>query len=241
MARLFRDHPDASRETMRSPGALRSRSTSSNTSSDEPDAAGQTAQQHLEDLTWARPRKIFPDGRDGQLRPVLRKELDLIAELNYAHYFLTVHDIVRDARSQDILWSGQGIVRRTPPSAMCSRHLGRSDQGRPVVRALISKERLERPISTSNFEHSRREEVMQLCLSPLWPPSRRDIATVIHYRPRSAIRDVGKALGDRGRHRRARRYGGGSWVRASANAGPPGGIGPAEFDDRGSRWSLPPS
>ena len=125
----------------------------------------------------------------------MHKELDLIAELKYAHYFLTVHDIVRYARSQNILCQGRGSAAN---SAVCYV-LGITSVDPTKVDLLferfISKERLEPPDIDVDFEHSRREEVMQYVYRRYGRHRAAIIATVIHYRPRSAIRDVGKALG----------------------------------------------
>src|SRR6201998_1439269 len=154
-----------------------------------------TAQQHLEDLTWAGVDKYFGGGVDDVLRATLRKELDLIAELKYAHYFLTVHDIVRYARNEKILCQGRGSAAN---SAVCY-FLGITSVDPTKVDLLferfISKERLEPPDIDVDFEHSRREEVMQYVYRRYGRHRAAIIATVIHYRPRSAIRDVGKALG----------------------------------------------
>ncbi|HEU4806355.1 MAG TPA: error-prone DNA polymerase, partial [Nitrobacter sp.] len=162
---------------------------------DEPVPPGKTAQRHLEDLTWAGTRKYFPEGPDDKLRAVLRKELDLIAELKYAHYFLTVHDIVRWARNQNILCQGRGSAAN---SAVCYV-LGITSVNPSEIHLLferfISKERLEPPDIDVDFEHSRREEVMQYVYRRYGRHRAAILATVIHYRPRSAIRDVGKALG----------------------------------------------
>src|SRR5215831_7890020 len=116
-------------------------------------------------------------------------------ELKYAHYFLTVHDIVHYARSQNILCQGRGSAAN---SAVCYV-LGITSVDPTKVDLLferfISKERLEPPDIDVDFEHSRREEVMQYVYRRYGRHRAAIIATVIHYRPRSAIRDVGKALG----------------------------------------------
>ena len=162
---------------------------------DEPVPPGKTAQQHLEDLTWAGVDKYFGGEIADTLRATLRKELALIAELKYAHYFLTVHDIVHYARSQNILCQGRGSAAN---SAVCYV-LGITSVDPTKVDLLferfISKERLEPPDIDVDFEHSRREEVMQYVYRRYGRHRAAIIATVIHYRPRSAIRDVGKALG----------------------------------------------
>jgi error-prone DNA polymerase len=196
MARLFRDMSDAIAETMRfadridfSLDQLRYQYP------DEPVPPGKTAQQHLEDLTWAGAHEYFAGKIEEKVSATLRKELDLIAELKYAHYFLTVHDIVRYARSVKILCQGRGSAAN---SAVCY-FLGITSVDPTKVDLLferfISKERLEPPDIDVDFEHSRREEVMQYVYRRYGRHRAAIIATVIHYRPRSAIRDVGKALG----------------------------------------------
>jgi error-prone DNA polymerase len=196
MARLFRDVPEAIAETMRFAGRINfSLDQLKYQYPNEPVPPGKTAQRHLEDLTWAGVKQYFSDKIDDTLRATLRKELDLIAELNYAHYFLTVHDIVRYARSQSILCQGRGSAAN---SAVCYV-LGITSVDPTKVDLLferfISKERLEPPDIDVDFEHARREEVMQYVYRRYGRHRAAIIATVIHYRPRSAIRDVGKALG----------------------------------------------
>src|SRR5215216_2383344 len=196
MARLFRDLPDAIAETMRFADRIEfSLDQLKYQYPDEPVPPGKTAQQHLEDLTWAGVDQYFGGKIDDKLRATLRKELDLIAELKYAHYFLTVHDIVHYARSQNILCQGRGSAAN---SAVCYV-LGITSVDPTKVDLLferfISKERLEPPDIDVDFEHSRREEVMQYVYRRYGRHRAAIIATVIHYRPRSAIRDVGKALG----------------------------------------------
>lgn len=196
MARLFRDFPDAVAETMRFADRIEfSLDQLKYQYPDEPVPPGKTAQGHLEDLTWAGVDKYFGGKIDDKLRATLNKELALIAELKYAHYFLTVHDIVHYARSQNILCQGRGSAAN---SAVCYV-LGITSVDPTKVDLLferfISKERLEPPDIDVDFEHSRREEVMQYVYRRYGRHRAAVIATVIHYRPRSAIRDVGKALG----------------------------------------------
>jgi error-prone DNA polymerase len=196
MVRLFADYPGAIAETLGFAGRISfTLDELKYRYPDEPVPPGKTAQQHLEDLTWAGVKQYFPDKIDDTLRATLRKELDLIAELQYAHYFLTVHDIVRYARSKDILCQGRGSAAN---SAVCYV-LGITSVDPTKVDLLlerfISKERLEPPDIDVDFEHSRREEVMQYVYRRYGRHRAAIIATVIHYRPRSAIRDVGKALG----------------------------------------------
>ena len=196
MAWLFRDVPEAIGETMRFAGRIKfSLDQLKYHYPDEPVPPGKTAQRHLEDLTWQGAHKRFPIRISPKTKKVLHRELRLIRKLNYAHYFLTVHDIVRYAREQKILCQGRGSAAN---SAVCyvlditSVDPTKIDL---LFERFISKERLEPPDIDVDFEHSRREEVMQYVYRRYGRHRAAIIATVIHYRPRSAIRDVGKALG----------------------------------------------
>ncbi|MBI5261970.1 MAG: error-prone DNA polymerase [Bradyrhizobium sp.] len=196
MARLFRDLPEAIAETMRFADRIEfSLDQLKYQYPDEPVPPGKTAQRHLEDLTWVGAHRKFPAGIPPRTRKVLHKELRLIRKLKYAHYFLTVNDIVHYAREQDILCQGRGSAAN---SAVCFV-LGITSVNPTKIDLLferfISKERLEPPDIDVDFEHSRREEVMQYVYRRYGRHRAAIIATVIHYRPRSAIRDVGKALG----------------------------------------------
>src|SRR5882724_7149608 len=196
MARLFRDAPEAIAETMRFASRISfSLDQLKYQYPDEPVPPGKTAQRHLEDLTWQGAHERFPVRISPKTKKVLHKELRLIRKLKYAHYFLTVHDIVRYAREQKILCQGRGSAAN---SAVCYV-LGITSVDPTKIDLLferfISKERLEPPDIDVDFEHSRREEVMQYVYRRYGRHRAAVIATVIHYRPRSAIRDVGKALG----------------------------------------------
>jgi error-prone DNA polymerase len=196
MARLFCDYPEAIAETVRFARRIEfSLDQLKYQYPDEPVPPGKTAQQHLEDLTWEGAELRFPGGPDATLRATLRKELDLIAELNYAHYFLTVHDIVRYARSQNILCQGRGSAANSAVCYVLGITAVNPTEIDLLFERFISKERLEPPDIDVDFEHSRREEVMQYVYRRYGRHRAAVIATVIHYRPRSAIRDVGKALG----------------------------------------------
>jgi error-prone DNA polymerase len=196
MARLFRDVPEAIAETMRFAGRIHfSLAQLKYQYPDEPVPPGKTAQRHLEDLTWQGAHRRFPIRISPKTKKVLHKELRLIRKLKYAHYFLTVHDIVRYAREQKILCQGRGSAAN---SAVCYVLDVTSVDPTKVdllFERFISKERLEPPDIDVDFEHSRREEVMQYVYRRYGRHRAAIIATVIHYRPRSAIRDVGKALG----------------------------------------------
>jgi error-prone DNA polymerase len=196
MARLFRDVPEAIKETMRFASRIAfSLDQLKYQYPDEPVPPGKTAQRHLEDLTWQGAHRRFPIRISPKTKKALHKELRLIRKLKYAHYFLTVHDIVQYARSQKILCQGRGSAAN---SAVCYVLDVTSVDPTKVdllFERFISKERLEPPDIDVDFEHSRREEVMQYVYRRYGRHRAAIIATVIHYRPRSAIRDVGKALG----------------------------------------------
>jgi error-prone DNA polymerase len=196
MARLFRDYPDAIHETIRFADLITfSLDQLKYHYPDEPVPPGKTAQQHLEDLTREGYARHFPNTVDEKLEATLRKELDLISELGYAHYFLTVHDIVQYARSQNILCQGRGSAANSAVCYMLDITAVNPAEVDLLFERFISKERLEPPDIDVDFEHIRREEVMQYVYRRYGRHRAAIIATVIHYRPRSAIRDVGKALG----------------------------------------------
>lgn len=150
MMRLFRPWPDALAETIRFADRISfTLDQLKYQYPDEPVPPGKSAQQHLEDLTSAGVKKYFPQGIDDKLRATLRKELALIAELDYAHYFLTVHDIVRWARGQNILC--QGAARRPIPRFVMSSASPRSIRPRSTFCSSASSRRSgwSRRISTS--------------------------------------------------------------------------------------------
>jgi error-prone DNA polymerase len=156
---------------------------------------GRSPQQHLEQLTWAGAREKWPDGIPDKVDRQLRHELALIEKLDFARYFLTVHSIVAYARSQSILCQGRGSAAN---SAVCYC-LGITPVD-PAMNDLlferfISEERREPPDIDVDFEHERREEVIQHIYEKYGRDRAGIAATVIHYRPRSAIREVGKVMG----------------------------------------------
>jgi error-prone DNA polymerase len=164
---------------------------------DEPVPPGKTAIQHLRDLSWAGAEWRYPDGVPEKVRKLVTHELDLIEKLKFPNYFLTVHDIVQWARGQEILCQGRGSAAN---SCVCFC-LGitavdptKEDQDLLFSR-FISEKRGEPPDIDVDFEHERREEVMQYVYRRYGRHRAAIVATVIHYRPRMAIRQVGKALG----------------------------------------------
>ena len=162
---------------------------------DEPVPPQKSPQEHLEDLTWQGAQWRYPQGLPAPVKALLDKELKLIDELGYAPYFLTVHDIVAWARRQDILCQGRGSAAN---SAVCFC-LGITsvdpDQSNLLFERFLSKERKEPPDIDVDFEHERREEVIQYIYERYGRDRAALTATVISYRPRSAVREVCKALG----------------------------------------------
>jgi error-prone DNA polymerase len=157
--------------------------------------AGESPSSWLEKLTRDGMARRWPDRVPAEVEQVVRRELALIAELGYEAYFLTVHDLVRHARSLGILCQGRGSAAN---SAVCfCLGITEVDPARMAVlfERFISKERNEPPDIDVDFEHERREEVIQYIYAKYGRHRAALAATVIRYRPRSAIRDVAKALG----------------------------------------------
>ena len=155
----------------------------------------QTAISWLRQLTEEGLALRFPDEVPDKARSLVEYELALIEELRYEPYFLTVHDIVRFARSRGILCQGRGSAAN---SAVCyALHITEVNPAcmEMLFERFISKERNEPPDIDVDFEHERREEVIQHIYARYGRHRAGLCATVIHYRPRSAIREVGKAMG----------------------------------------------
>ncbi len=156
---------------------------------------GETPTSQLRALVARGKRWRWPRGVPLRVETLLAHELDLIAELRYEAYFLTVHDVVRFARSRDILCQGRGSAAN---SAVCyCLGITEVDPARMevLVERFISKERDEPPDIDVDFEHDRREEVIQYIYGKYSRERAALAATVIRYRAKSAIRDLGKALG----------------------------------------------
>jgi len=156
---------------------------------------GETPASYLRILTEQGMQQRWPGGVPAKVVELVEHELALIKDLEYEPYFLTVYDIVAFARSQDILCQGRGSAAN---SAVCyCLGITEVDPGRMamLVERFISKERNEPPDIDVDFEHERREEVIQYIYEKYGRERAALAATVITYRPRSALRDVGKALG----------------------------------------------
>src|SRR3984893_13539126 len=196
MARLFGRYPEALARTVEI--AARCRFSLDELAYQYPEEAtmrGLTPQQALEKLTWEGAATRYPEGVPGKVVAILTHELRLIETLRYAPYFLTVNAIVRFARGQDILCQGRGSAAN---SAVCyvlgitSIDPERNDL---LFERFVSEERHEPPDIDVDFEHERREIVMQWVFETYGRDHAALCSTVIRYRAKGALRDVGKALG----------------------------------------------
>jgi error-prone DNA polymerase len=162
---------------------------------DELVPSGETATSYLRTESYLGARWRYPGGIPASVQALLERELALIAEMRYESYFLTVHDIVRFARANHILCQGRGSAAN---SAVCFC-LGVTEvdpvRGTLLFERFISKERNEPPDIDVDFEHQRREEVIQYIYNKYGRLRAALTAVVISYRPRSVLRDVGTALG----------------------------------------------
>ncbi|AMJ62433.1 error-prone DNA polymerase [Bosea sp. PAMC 26642] len=196
MARLFHDAPEAIEET----GHLLGRidfdlGELTYEYPDEPVPPGWEAQSWLEELVRRRGEIRYPLGVPDEVRSLLDKELALIAKLNYARYFLTIRQIVEFADSRGILCQGRGSAANSAVCYVLGITAVDPAEGNLLFERFLSEERREPPDIDVDFEHERREEVIQWIYEKYKRHRAGIAATVIRYRPRSAIRDIGKALG----------------------------------------------
>ncbi len=196
MAVLFKDYPAALARTLEIARACTfSLDELVYEYPDEPVPAGMEPDAHLAALTWAGAAERFPDGLPQCVAETLHRELALIEQMKYARYFLTVYDIVCFARGRGILCQGRGSAAN---SAVCYC-IGITSVNPTEVDLLferfITPERREPPDIDVDFEHERREEVIQYIYQRYGRDRAGLAATVISYRARSAVRDVGKAMG----------------------------------------------
>lgn len=196
MARLFRRHPRALAETLRFAEELTfSLSDLQYNYPDEPTESGLGPQAELDRLAREGAARRYPSGVPASVIKRIEEELVLIERLNYARYFLTVYDIVKFARSQDILCQGRGSAAN---SVVCFC-IGITEVGPEKIDSLferfISEERNEPPDIDVDFEHEKRETVIQYIYEKYSSKRTALAAAVISYRGRSALREVSKAMG----------------------------------------------
>ncbi len=196
MAGLFYEHPDAVAQTSLllqlcdfDLGQLKYEYPH------EPIPPGKTPQQHLQTLTRTGADWRYPNGVPEPVKTALEAEFAFIAEQDYARYFLTVHDVVRYARDQGILCQGRGSAANSAVCYCLGITAVDPAKSKLLFARFISSARDEPPDIDVDFEHERREEVIQHIYQRYGRERAAICATVIHYRPRSALREVGKALG----------------------------------------------
>ncbi|MBT9463637.1 error-prone DNA polymerase [Hydrogenophaga sp.] len=156
---------------------------------------GETPSSYLHRLAWAGAAWRWPQGTPPRFAKQIEYELKLIADMQYEHYFLTVNDIVSFARSQNILCQGRGSAANSVVCYCLGITAVDPERTSLLFERFISRERNEPPDIDVDFEHERREEVIQYLYNKYGRERAALTATVISYRPRSALRDVGKALG----------------------------------------------
>ncbi|MFN3287429.1 MAG: error-prone DNA polymerase, partial [Sphingomonadaceae bacterium] len=196
MARLFAGHEAAIERALALADACRfSLDELRHSYPREPVPAGLTPDRHLRRLAIAGARARFPGRVPPSVTAALRKELRLIRQLGYAACFLTVHDIVAWARAQGILCQGRGSAANSVTCFCLGITAVNPTEQDLLFERFVSAERREPPDIDVDFEHERREEVVQHIYRRYGRHRAALAATVIHYRPRLAIREVGKALG----------------------------------------------
>jgi error-prone DNA polymerase len=196
MARLFARWPDAVARTVEVGERCRfSLDELKYQYPNEVSEPGCTAQETLTKLTWEGAAQRYPDGVPDKVIKVLHHELRLIEELGYAPYFLTVNSIVRFARLRDILCQGRGSAANSAVCFVLGITSIDPELNDLLFERFVSQERKEPPDIDVDFEHERREEVIQWIYETYGRERAALCATVIRYRARGAVREVGKALG----------------------------------------------
>lgn len=196
MARLFRDRPEAIDETQHLLGRVEfSLDQLTYEYPDEPVPPGWTPQGWLTELTWRRAEMRYPQGVPDKVVSLIGQELQLIEKLDYARYFLTIYDIVQVANGKGILCQGRGSAANSAVCYVLGITAVDPNEHDVLFARFLSSERREPPDIDVDFEHERREEIIQHIYERYGRARAGIAATVISYRPRSAIRDVGKAMG----------------------------------------------
>ncbi|MER8376670.1 error-prone DNA polymerase [Mesorhizobium sp. M1406] len=196
MARLFSNYPEALARTIEIADRCRfSLDELAYQYPEEKTMPGLTSQQALEKLTWEGADSRYPEGVPDKVVEILKHELRLIETLRYAPYFLTVNSIVRFARSQNILCQGRGSAANSAVCYVLGITSIDPERNNLLFERFVSEERREPPDIDVDFEHERREIVMQWVYETYGREHAALCSTVIRYRTKGAVRDVGKALG----------------------------------------------
>ncbi|MDP9127651.1 MAG: error-prone DNA polymerase, partial [Pseudomonadota bacterium] len=196
MERLLSSYPEALRRTLEI--VERCRFTLDELQYQYPEevgGSGLTAQQSLEQKTWQGAAECYPQGLSDKVSAQLRHELHLIEKLNYAPYFLTVHNIVHFAKSSGILCQGRGSAANSAVCYVLGITAVDPERNNLLFERFVSQERNEPPDIDVDFEHERREEVIQWIYETYGRHHAALTATVIRYRTKAALRDVGKVMG----------------------------------------------
>ncbi|MFL5225599.1 MAG: error-prone DNA polymerase [Microvirga sp.] len=196
MARLFASYPDAIARTAEIAETCSFSLDELNYEyPEEPVPPGKTPQQYLMELTWHHARWRYGAEIPEKVQKLLHDELALIEGLKYAQYFLTVYDVVAFAKSKGILCQGRGSAANSAVCYCLGITAVDPEQSNALFARFVSADRDEPPDIDVDFEHERREEVIQHLYGRYGRDRAAICSTVIHYRPRMAIREVGKALG----------------------------------------------
>jgi error-prone DNA polymerase len=196
MARLFRNCPEAITETLHFADRITfTLDQLKQNYPHEPVPPGKTADGHLRDLTKAGLKRRYPGGTPVKVARLAVKELRFIASQQIAHYFLTVHDIVKYAEGRGILCQGRGSAANSAVCYVLGITAVDPNNFNVLFERFLSAERREPPDIDVDFEHERREEVIQHIYQRYGRRRAALTATVICYRSRSAIREVGKVFG----------------------------------------------
>ncbi len=196
MARLFTDAPEAIHETQHFLSRVGfSLEQLKYEYPDETVPPGWEAQSWLEELVRRHTPMRYPEGASAKVEALLRDELALIKRLDYARYFLTIHDIVRVANDKGILCQGRGSAANSAVCYVLGITCVDPAEHDLLFARFISEERREPPDIDVDFEHERREEIIQHIYQKYGRHRAGIAATVVSYRPKSAIREVGKAFG----------------------------------------------
>ncbi|MAT33944.1 MAG: error-prone DNA polymerase, partial [Ponticaulis sp.] len=195
MRRLFKSYPDAITATQDIAGLCQFSLDELKYEYPDEVTDGMPPNERLRLLTEEGLKRRYPEGLPLNIRALVEKELSLIKELDYARYFLTVHDVVRFARSKGILCQGRGSAANSVVCYALGVTEASPDMITMVFERFISAARNEPPDIDVDFEHERREEVIQHLFDKYGRHRAALCSTVIHFRSRAAIREVGKAMG----------------------------------------------
>jgi error-prone DNA polymerase len=196
MARLFLHYPEAIQRTKEIADACQfSLDKLKYEYPEEITTEGRTPLQEVEYLAWKGAKEIFGESVPEKISTAIKHELKFIDEMNYAAYFLTVHDIVRFARSRDILCQGRGSAANSTVCFCLGITSVNPEKIELLFERFISAARNEPPDIDVDFEHERREEVIQYIYEKYGRDRAAIVATVTQMHGKGAIRDVGKAMG----------------------------------------------